>query len=168
MLSAAGKFGGLFASIPSPIVGGLFCVMFGIIVAVGLSNLQFANMNTPRNLFIVGFAIFMGFSVPDYFAKYTSAHGHGPVHTGQSWFNDICNVLFSTHMAVAMMCSFFLDNTIPGSREDRGMHVWDKFRVGAPDPRSHLYYDLPFGIGKMPPFKYMFWLGVPAGLEEEQ
>lgn len=29
----AGKFGGLFASLPSPLISGLFCVMFGLIAA---------------------------------------------------------------------------------------------------------------------------------------
>ena len=35
-----------------------------MIAAVGLSNLQFVDMNAPRNLFIIGFAFFMGLSVP--------------------------------------------------------------------------------------------------------
>ena len=43
------KFGALFLSIPQPIIGGIFCVMFGIITAVGLSNLQFVDLNSTRN-----------------------------------------------------------------------------------------------------------------------
>ena len=34
------KFGAVFVTIPTPIVGGLFMVMFGLVSAVGLSNLQ--------------------------------------------------------------------------------------------------------------------------------
>ncbi len=34
------KLGAFFVTIPSPIVGGVFCVMFGVVAAVGLSNLQ--------------------------------------------------------------------------------------------------------------------------------
>ena len=52
------KIGALFLTIPSPIIGGLFCVMFGIIAAVGLSNLQFVDLNSSRNLFVIGFTIF--------------------------------------------------------------------------------------------------------------
>lgn len=52
------KFGALFLTIPSPIVGGIFCVMFGMIAAVGLSNLQFVDLNSTRNLFVLGFSIF--------------------------------------------------------------------------------------------------------------
>lgn len=35
-----GKVGAMFASIPTPVIGGMFLVMFGIITAVGISNLQ--------------------------------------------------------------------------------------------------------------------------------
>lgn len=35
-----GKIGAMFASIPTPVIGGMLIVMFGIITAVGISNLQ--------------------------------------------------------------------------------------------------------------------------------
>ena len=41
LLGAFGKFGALFTTIPRPIVGGMYCAMFGMVAAVGLSNLQF-------------------------------------------------------------------------------------------------------------------------------
>ena len=50
--------GSLFLTIPGPIVGGIFCVMFGMIIAVGLSNLQFVDLNSTRNLFVLGFSLF--------------------------------------------------------------------------------------------------------------
>ena len=52
------KFGAFFLTIPTPIVGGVFCVMFGVIAAVGLSNLQFVDLNSSRNLFVLGFSLF--------------------------------------------------------------------------------------------------------------
>ena len=61
-----GKIGALFVTIPDPIVGGVFMVMFGMIAAVGISNLQFADMNSSRNLFIVGFSIIFGLALPRY------------------------------------------------------------------------------------------------------
>ena len=64
-LHAASAAGSLFLTIPSPIVGGIFCVMFGMIAAVGLSNLQFVDLNSTRNLFVLGFSIF--FSLVDRF-----------------------------------------------------------------------------------------------------
>ena len=65
----AGKFGGLFASLPQAMVSGLFCIMFGLIAAVGLSQMQHADQNSPRNIFILGFSLYMGLSVPYYFVR---------------------------------------------------------------------------------------------------
>ena len=74
-----GKFGALFVSIPDPIVGGVFMVMFGMIAAVGISNLQFADMNSGRNLFIVGFSIVFGLGLPYYMNNHPNA-----INTGTS------------------------------------------------------------------------------------
>ena len=35
-----------------------------MIIAVGLSNLQYVDLNSPRNLVIIGFSLFMGMLVP--------------------------------------------------------------------------------------------------------
>ena len=62
LLGLFGKFGALAASIPSPIVGGLYCALFGLISAVGVKELMKADLNVDRNLFIAGFSLFMGLS----------------------------------------------------------------------------------------------------------
>lgn len=38
----------------------------GMITAVGISNLQFVDMNSSRNLFIFGFSLFFGLSLTDW------------------------------------------------------------------------------------------------------
>lgn len=53
--------------------------------SVGLSFLQFTNMNSMRNLFITGVAFFLGLSVPEYFREYTAKALHGPAHTSGVW-----------------------------------------------------------------------------------
>lgn len=53
--------------------------------SAGLSLLQFCNLNSFRTKFIIGFSIFMGLSVPQYFNEYTLVKGYGPVHTGARW-----------------------------------------------------------------------------------
>ena len=117
VLGMFGKFGALFTTIPPPIVGGMYCAMFGMIVAVGLSNLQFVDLNSARNLFILGFAFFMGLSVPEYFAA-------NPLSFEPAWLSDVLNTLGSTGMAVGALCALVLDNTIPGTDEERGLEAW--------------------------------------------
>ena len=73
VVGVLGKIGALFVSIPDPIVGGVFMVMFGMIAAVGISNLQFADMNSSRNLFIVGFSIVFGLALPHYMNGHPNA-----------------------------------------------------------------------------------------------
>jgi len=121
MLAVVGKFGAIFATIPQPIVGGMYCTMFGMIAAVGLSNLQFVDLNSARNLFILGFAFFMGLSVPEYMKANPIAVAESSSFHGLA---GIANILGSTGMAVGALCAIVLDNTIPGTREERGLTAW--------------------------------------------
>lgn len=79
VLAVFGKFGALFATIPEPIIGGVFIIMFGMVTAVGLSNLQFVDLNSARNLFVIGFSIFIGLVIP----KWISDRPHA-IDTGKN------------------------------------------------------------------------------------
>ncbi|WZZ00520.1 hypothetical protein YC2023_072848 [Brassica napus] len=163
-----GKFGAVFASIPGPIIAALYCLFFAYVGAGGLSFLQFCNLNSFRTKFILGFSVFLGLSIPQYFNEYTAIKGYGPVHTGGRWhawpelnetlillrwqFDDMVNVPFSSEPFVAGMVAFFLDNTLhkkdSSIRKDRGKHWWDKFRSFKGDTRSEEFYSLPFNLNK--------------------
>lgn len=78
LLGCVGKFGALFTTIPQPIVGGMYCALFGMIAAVGLSNLQRVDLNSSRNLFVLGFAFFMGLSMPFYISQHPVSFLPGP------------------------------------------------------------------------------------------
>jgi len=117
VLALLGKFGALFTTIPSPIVGGMYCAMFGMIASVGLSNLQFIDLNSARNLFIVGFALFMGLAVPHWFAS-------NQVSVGVDWLSDLINTVGGIGMAVGAVFALVLDNVIPGTDEERGLTAW--------------------------------------------
>uniref|UniRef100_A0A2P2NMQ8 Nucleobase-ascorbate transporter 6 n=1 Tax=Rhizophora mucronata TaxID=61149 RepID=A0A2P2NMQ8_RHIMU len=153
--SILGKFGAVFASIPAPIVAALYCLFFAYVGSAGLSFLQFCNLNSFRTKFILGFSVFMGLSIPQYFNEYTAFHGYGPVHTGARWFNDMVNVPFSSEAFVAGLLALFLDVTLyrkdNATRKDRGMHWWDKFRSFKTDTRSEEFYSLPFNLNKFFP-----------------
>lgn len=43
LMGMLGKFGAIFTTIPTPVVGGMFLVMFGVITAAGIANLQVNN-----------------------------------------------------------------------------------------------------------------------------
>ncbi|VAI24347.1 unnamed protein product [Triticum turgidum subsp. durum] len=90
--SILGKFGAVFASIPGPIIAAIYCLLFAYVGMAGVGFLQFCNLNSFRTKFILGFSLFMGISVPQYFNEYTSVAGFGPVHTHARW--TCCYVLY--------------------------------------------------------------------------
>nr|XP_020667374.1 solute carrier family 23 member 1-like [Pogona vitticeps] len=139
-----GKIGAMFASIPTPIIGGMFLVMFGIITAVGVSNLQYTDMNSSRNLFIFGFSIFAGLTVPHWVQNNAEI-----LETGITQLDQVIQVLLTTGMFVGGFLGFLFDNTIPGSKEERGIVAWKEgFKEESDDTMDISdIYDLPFGIG---------------------
>lgn len=151
--SLFGKFGAVFASVPMPIVAALFCVLFSKVVACGFSFLQFVYINDSRSKFILGFAVFMGISVPQYFNEYNIRAGHGPVRTNSHWFNDFIFVIFASAATVGFIIALVLDTTLKGKETRRysGRHYWKRFRTWKGDPRNEEFYSLPFRLNKFFP-----------------
>ncbi len=144
LLGLFGKFGALAAAIPKPVVGGLYCALFGLIAAVGVRQFAKADLNSDRNLFIGGFALFMGLSLPYWFQSaegaatiqmlrvtfsgWFSSWWGGAAGTSAAWHTTLADGLVDsldavgkTGMAVAAILGLFLDNLIPGSRAERGL-----------------------------------------------
>ncbi|XP_068617159.1 solute carrier family 23 member 2 [Brachionichthys hirsutus] len=140
LLGLVGKFSALFASLPDPILGALFCTLFGMITAVGLSNLQFVDLNSSRNLFVLGFSIFFGLMLPSYLKQ-------NPLVTGIVEIDQVLNVLLTTAMFVGGSVAFILDNTIPGTHEERGIKKLKRGTGLSPSELEGMTsYDLPFGM----------------------
>ncbi|XP_077596562.1 solute carrier family 23 member 1 isoform X2 [Stigmatopora nigra] len=138
LLGCVGKFTALFASLPDPILGGMFCTLFGMITAVGLSNLQLVDLNSSRNLFVLGFSLFFGLTLPAYLDAHPKC-----IRTGAEELDQILTVLLSTEMFVGGFLAFCLDNTIPGSREERGLTRWSAMTSSS---SSSPTYDFPAGM----------------------
>ncbi|MFB6354878.1 MAG: uracil-xanthine permease family protein [Halobacteriales archaeon] len=140
-----GPFGQLVATLPGPIIGGLFIAMFGQIAAVGLSNLKYVDLDSSRNVFIVGFALFAGLAIPAYMGATGGAAQFqqgmqslailGPV-LGLKIVSDTIFVIGSTGMAVGGIIAFVLDNTIEGTTEERGLDAWEELAEDESEFRS--------------------------------
>ncbi|MDX1621049.1 MAG: solute carrier family 23 protein [Nitriliruptorales bacterium] len=125
VLGFVSKIGAVIATIPGPVIGGVYLALFGLIAAVGLSNLQKADMNSQRNLMIVGSVLFFGLVIPAYF------QGLADDWTlfGVDWLTDIVRTVGSSGIAVGAILGLFLDNVIPGTDAERGV-------MGAAEPRE--------------------------------
>lgn len=133
LLGLFGKFGAVAAAIPGPIVGGLYCTLFGLISAIGIRELTKADLNVDRNLFIAGFSLFMGLSVPAYFHGDSGAQAleyigglypnaeNGNLNPFFVAVRDVVSAIGKTGMAVAAIIGLALDNTLPATRKQRGL-----------------------------------------------
>ncbi|MFD1569939.1 uracil-xanthine permease family protein [Halorubrum laminariae] len=134
-----GYFGQLVATIPSPIIGGLYIAMFGQIVGVGISNLRYVDLDSSRNIFIIGISLFSGMAVPEYMRSVGSANAFqqgladsaliGPL-LGADIVATTIFVIGSTGMAVGGIVGFFLDNSIAGTAAERGLTAWQEGAEG--------------------------------------
>ncbi|CAL5064945.1 unnamed protein product [Urochloa decumbens] len=130
-----------------------FMIFFSMLAAVGLSFMQFTNMNSMRNLFIIGVSLFLGLSIPEYFSRYSTSSRQGPAHTKAGWFNDYINTIFSSPPTVALFVAVLLDNTldVKDAARDRGMPWWARFRTFRGDSRNEEFYTLPFNLNRFFP-----------------
>ncbi|ELY85113.1 uracil-xanthine permease family protein [Natrialba taiwanensis] len=146
-----GYFGQLIATIPDPIIGGLFIAMFAQIVAVGIGNLKHVDLDSSRNVFVVGFALFVGLAIPSYMGNFEStitfreavglAGAIDPllsadviagtvlvpvIESAAIAVVDTIYIIGSTGMAIGGLAALVLDNTIPGTRTERGLAELDR------------------------------------------
>ncbi|KAB2619657.1 disease resistance protein RGA3 [Pyrus ussuriensis x Pyrus communis] len=61
------------------IFAAMYCILFGIVAAVGIISIQFANNSSLRNIHVLGLSLFLGISISQYFVSTTSPNGVGPV-----------------------------------------------------------------------------------------
>lgn len=143
LMGMFGKIGAAFATIPTPVIGGMFIVMFGVISAVGISNLQYVDMNSSRNLFVFGFSIYCGLVIP----KWVSENPE-KLQTGILQLDQVIQVLLTTGMFVGGFLGFVLDNTIPGTLEERGLLAWSQIQEDSEETlKAAKVYGFPWGIG---------------------
>ncbi|XP_075653596.1 nucleobase-ascorbate transporter 11 [Castanea sativa] len=172
LFSFVGKVGALLASIPLAMAASILCFMWALIVALGLSTLQYGQTPSFRNIAIVGISLFLGLSIPAYFQQYQpesslilpsyfipyAAASNGPAHTGSQTLDFAINALMSLNMVVTFLVAFVLDNTVPGSRQERGVYIWSRPEEVASDPSFLSDYALPRRVAKW--FRWAKCLGV--------
>ncbi|KAG7969711.1 hypothetical protein I3843_07G045200 [Carya illinoinensis] len=162
LFSFVGKVGAILASIPQALAASVLCFMWALIVALGLSTLQYSQTASFRNITIVGVALFLGLSIPAYFQQYQPesslilpsyfvpymAASSGPVHTGSEQLDFALNAILSLNMVVTLLVAFVLDNTVPGSRQERGVYIWSRAEEIANDPSLLSDYALPRKVAR--------------------
>ncbi|KAM7275045.1 hypothetical protein ACFE04_016911 [Oxalis oulophora] len=173
VLSLIGKVGGFIASIPQVMIAALLCFMWAMLTALGLSNLRYSEAGSSRNIIIVGLSLFFSLSIPAYFQQYGISPNtnvsvpsyfqpyvvasHGPFRSQYGGVNYVMNTLLSMNMVIAFLVAVILDNTVPGSRQERGVYVWSEREAARTEPAVTKDYELPFRVGRA--FRWVKWVG---------
>ena len=70
----------------------------------------------------------------------------------------VLNSILSMNMVIAFLVAFFLDNTVPGSQQERGTYVWTKPSIATREPAVMKDYGLPPSLAKF--FSWAKWVGL--------
>ncbi|XP_025134066.3 solute carrier family 23 member 3 isoform X3 [Bubalus bubalis] len=144
----------LLTTIPLPVLGGVLGVTQAMVLSTGFSSFHLADIDSGRNVFIVGFSIFTALLLPRWFRE-------APVllSTGWSPLDVLLRSLLTEPIFLAGLLGFLLENTIPGTRLERGLGQ------GLPPPftareapmpqksreKADQEYELPFSIQNLCP-----------------
>ncbi|XP_052707172.1 solute carrier family 23 member 1-like [Crassostrea angulata] len=120
VLAVFGKFTSVLITIPYPVVGGLQVIGFGIFLGLVFGNLQYIDMNSTRNLAIIGLSILWGLIIP-YWSK---LNGDDVIHTGSDHADNFLKMLTRNPNFSGFLIALILDNTVPGTLKERGMLIW--------------------------------------------
>ncbi|XP_068804976.1 solute carrier family 23 member 3 isoform X2 [Struthio camelus] len=151
VLGMSPRLAGLLTRIPLVVHGGVLCVTYAVAVGTGISYFRYADIDSGRNIFIVGFTMFMALLVPRWLST-------APVHLATGWVP--LDLLFLSLLMVPVFLtgflSFFLENTVSGTLEERGLLTNLAARRGDRCPRGERddisrIYRLPAGLRRLLP-----------------
>uniref|UniRef100_A0A8C6FR48 Solute carrier family 23 member 3 n=1 Tax=Moschus moschiferus TaxID=68415 RepID=A0A8C6FR48_MOSMO len=154
VLGLSPRLAQLLTTIPLPVLGGVLGVTQAMVLSTGFSSFHLADIDSGRNVFIVGFSIFTALLLPRWFRE-------APVllSTGWSPLDVLLRSLLTEPIFLAGLLGFLLENTIPGTQLERGLGqgLPPPFTAReAPMPQKsrekvNQEYELPFSIQNLCP-----------------
>ncbi|XP_023578881.1 solute carrier family 23 member 3 isoform X3 [Octodon degus] len=106
----------LFTTIPPSVLGGVLGVTQAVVLSAGFSSFHLTDIDSGRNVFIMGFSIFMALLLPRWLRE-----APVPLNTGWSPLDLLLRSLLAQPIFMAGLLGFVLENTISGTRLERGL-----------------------------------------------
>ncbi|XP_055955629.1 solute carrier family 23 member 1 [Patella vulgata] len=144
LFAILGKLNAAFITIPYSVLGGTMILYFGIFLGIVLSQLQFIDMNSSRNLAIIGISILVGFMVPYWIVK----HPDG-IKTGIVELDTVLTMCLANGIFIAGAVACFLDNTVKGTKQSRGLEA-QLGRTGTHQDDQNIEYEEGMGLYDVP------------------
>ncbi|XP_073503471.1 solute carrier family 23 member 3 [Phyllobates terribilis] len=126
-LGCSPRMSQVLLTIPSAVHGATLSLTFSMAVGGGISFFQYADIDSGRNIFIVGFTMFMALLVPRWLHAVPTK-----LDTGSPALDMLLLSLLTTPIFLGGLFSFILDNTVEGTLQERGL----KSNVFSWDPAS--------------------------------
>lgn len=115
--------------------------------SLGLSALQYVDLRSPRNLYIIGISLFFPLVLCQWMQN-----NPGAINTGNEQVNGTLSVLLGTTILVGGILGCVLDNLIPGTDIERGLIAWKNemsLHSVSNEPNTTSTYDFPFGMAAL-------------------
>ncbi|XP_072473928.1 solute carrier family 23 member 3 isoform X3 [Notamacropus eugenii] len=133
-------------TIPLSVHGAVLGVNQAVILSTGFSYFYLADIDSGRNVFIVGFAVFMALLLPRWLQDAFV------LNTGLSPVDVLLCSFLAEPLLLAGLLSFLLENTIPGTRLERGLPSWKKAQTSSKPRKDALEYELPTPLQNLASF----------------
>ncbi|KAK3601384.1 hypothetical protein CHS0354_037699 [Potamilus streckersoni] len=116
-----------------------FCsILSGMVGAAHATTSYSGNIGAigiTKNLTILGISLILGLMVPQCIHD---PRNTGAIHTGNDELDQIIRMLLATAIFVGGFIACLLDNTVPGSPDERGLLAWRKNLVYSPQQLSEM------------------------------
>ncbi|XP_067843134.1 solute carrier family 23 member 3 isoform X2 [Heptranchias perlo] len=109
LVGMSAKLTYFLTTIPAAIHGAVLSVTYTMAVSVGVSYFQFTDIDSGRNIFIIGFTMFMALLIPHWFT-----HNSEYIATGVSSLDILFLSLLMMPVIQGGILAFLLDNTVSG------------------------------------------------------
>ncbi|KAM8934035.1 solute carrier family 23 member 3 [Pelodytes ibericus] len=106
----------LLMDIPFAVHGAVLCLTYGMALGGGISFFQYADIDSGRNIFNLGFAIFSALLVPRWLDS-----APGILRTGWLPLDLFLVGILTVPIFLGGLFSFVLDNTVSGTLKERGL-----------------------------------------------
>ncbi|XP_072434436.1 solute carrier family 23 member 3 [Chiloscyllium punctatum] len=142
LLGMSAKLTYVLTTIPAAVHGGVLSVTYTMAVSVGISYFQYTNIDSGRNIFIIGFTMFMALLTPHWFIRNPDY-----IVTGVESVDIFLMAVFMMPVIQGGILAFLLDNTVTGTLEERGLVT--RFPSFKPKPKDGIkVYQLPPALQK--------------------
>ncbi|XP_060073951.1 solute carrier family 23 member 1-like isoform X2 [Ylistrum balloti] len=138
-----GKVGAVMASIPDPVIGGVYVVTCGLLVATGISSLKKVDLSSTRNIAVLGISLYLGLVASEW-----TKLNKDSINTGHPSLDQVLKVTIGNQMFVAGLTSVVLDNTVKGIKKSRGVEDMTPFKTGSQVDNHQSVYNVP-GISRL-------------------